>query len=265
MDTNSRAFARNMFRLKVYESEGQAYEDLFINIMARANPNFKPVKPQGNIGDRKNDGYDNKTGTYYQVYAPEDLSKSQTDALKKIERDFSGLKAFWDGIYPVQEFYFVLNDKYQGTYPTLQKEVAQIGTKHGLKESHILGAHNLENILFSLADDIIVSIVGHIPSLDNSDFLFLTGFTYFMGAWIEFEKVSRAMLESDPNLRKPVVGLQAIKALHDKNILPTGDIDVLDRLRKKRNSIIHGDSYDVPLKTEIDKLVLITEKLRTAK
>ena len=57
-------------------------------MMQYAKPRFRPVKAHGSIGDKKNDGYDSKTGTYYQVYAPDDVRKTQGEALSKLRRDF---------------------------------------------------------------------------------------------------------------------------------------------------------------------------------
>ena len=81
------------------------YENLFVKIMGHASRDFRPVKAHGAIGDRKNDGFDSVAGAYYQVYSPEDVRKTQGDALKKLKTDFKGLKAFWDGIYSVKSYY----------------------------------------------------------------------------------------------------------------------------------------------------------------
>jgi len=51
MNRDEKAFARIMFKHKVVTSDGQAYEDLFGDIMTRGNPDFVGVKPQGRIGD----------------------------------------------------------------------------------------------------------------------------------------------------------------------------------------------------------------------
>ncbi|EAM4782516.1 hypothetical protein C8470_23630, partial [Salmonella enterica] len=74
MDDISLSIARNMFHLQVYESDGVRFEDLFSKIMYYKSPDFQQVKPYGNIGDRKNDGFIKGQGVYYQVYAPEDAS-----------------------------------------------------------------------------------------------------------------------------------------------------------------------------------------------
>lgn len=263
MNDNSRSFARNMFRLRVHESDGQAYEDLFVRIMGYAKPRFKPVRAHGKIGDRKNDGYESKSGSYYQVYAPEDIRKNQGDALKKLRRDFKGLKAFWDGIYRIRRYFFVINDKYQGVSPNIEKELASIGVKHQLEECDVLLAKDLEDILFSLADDLIISIVGHVPVLEPGEFMFLSGFTYFIGAWIEFEKTSRRVLShAQPEFRRPFIPLFMVRALEDKGLLSQADRLTIDALRQRRNVLVHGDSNELPRKEEIDRLVSITEALR---
>ena len=87
--------AHILFRNKVLESDGTAYETLFTKIMDLANPTFQQVKPQGPIGDRKNDGFDKSTGTYYQVYAPEDPKTKEQDAVNKLVNDFNGLYSYW--------------------------------------------------------------------------------------------------------------------------------------------------------------------------
>ncbi len=92
LDTHLRADARLAFRLKVHSFDGQAFEDLFVQVMQYKNPNFRPVKPQGRFGDRKNDGFDQQRGAYYQVYAPEDLRKNPAAAVKKARQDFEKLR-----------------------------------------------------------------------------------------------------------------------------------------------------------------------------
>ena len=56
MDRNTRYIVRLMFQTKVYSCDGAAFESFFTHIMQRHNRNFQQVKPQGQYGDRKNDG-----------------------------------------------------------------------------------------------------------------------------------------------------------------------------------------------------------------
>lgn len=261
VDDNARAFARNMFRLRVHEADGQAYEDLFVRIMEYASPDFRPVKAHGNVGDKKNDGFDASTGTYYQVYAPEDIRKTQGDALAKLKEDFGGLKAFWDGIYPVKQYNFVINDKYQGVSPLIEKELAEIKAKHGLEKSSVLLAKHLEGILFKLSDDIVIAIVGHVPEIDAGEFLFLSGFTYFVGAWIDFEKAARGKLAGMAEARRAYGGKQLTTLLHSQGSINGDEASLIVQLADYRNPLIHGHSRDLPPKSLIDQLVLITDRL----
>ena len=154
---------RTKFQLLVYKSNAQAYEDLFVNIMKQADLNFKSVKPHGNIGDRGNDGWCSERGIYYQVYAPESLPSNSSQSLKKLHDDFQKLKNYWDSISPLKEFYFVVNDKFNGAPPHLYHAVAQIKKDYNLSKAEVFLSHQLENKLFDLSDDIVVSIVGGAP------------------------------------------------------------------------------------------------------
>ncbi len=53
MERSEKAYCRNLFKLKIYESTGQKFEDLFSAIMNYAYPSFESIKPWGSIGDRK--------------------------------------------------------------------------------------------------------------------------------------------------------------------------------------------------------------------
>jgi hypothetical protein len=164
MTSEQRYIARLLFKNKVLKSDGQAFEDLFTAVMIKANPNFTQVKPQGSIGDRKNDGWDRTKGLYYQVYAPENLLTKQTEAIDKLEADFKGLKAAWNDVVQIRGFYFVLNDKCKGAYPKLEIALAKIKTDHSLEAALPFLVKDLEEVIFSLLDDVIFEIIGHVPS-----------------------------------------------------------------------------------------------------
>lgn len=144
---------RDRFRLLVHESEGQKYEDLFIKIMGYANPEFRPIKPHGNAGDRGNDGYVHEEGIYYQVYAPEDLPKNTTTAISKMKEDFQKLLAYWDPISPIKEYYFVVNDKYKGGTHHIINALENLKEEHKLEYVGIFPASKLEEIFFQLPQD----------------------------------------------------------------------------------------------------------------
>lgn len=164
MNRDDLYIAHILFKLKVYESDGQRYEDLFTQVMQYHNPSFRPIKPQGPIGDRKNDGFDKTNGKYYQVYAPENLQKNESYANLKLKDNFAGLYDKWEKISPIKEFFYVLNDKYKGGYPTLEKALSNIEKTYTDVKCNPFLAKDLENIFHSLKDVEISSIVGSIPN-----------------------------------------------------------------------------------------------------
>jgi hypothetical protein len=167
MNRDEKYIARLMFKLKVYESNGQAYEDLFVKIMQYDNNKFESIKPQGQFGDRKNDGFDKTIGKYYQVYAPEDLQKSQSNSIEKLNTDFDGLYKHWNHLHKINEFFYVLNDKYKGTFPTLHEELSKLSNKYENISFSTFLPKDLEDIFLNLDEDKIMSIIGGIPNVDS--------------------------------------------------------------------------------------------------
>jgi hypothetical protein len=141
--------ARRLFQLRVCKCDGQAYEDLFTEVMRYHEPAFRAVKPQGSHGDRKNDGFIDATGTFFQVYSPEDSTLKLADTVEKIGTDFAGLKKNWNKLLPIKEYFFVLNDKYKGAYPTVHEELLKLQKKHKLDTCKAFLAYQLEDILCS--------------------------------------------------------------------------------------------------------------------
>src|SRR5271156_3689532 len=97
--TDRKLMARLVFKLRGHEAKGMVFQRLFEKVMQYRYPNdFVPIKPYGNVGDRKNDGYSPSTGTYFQVFAPEDATsaRSITTAADKLNEDFEGLVGYWN-------------------------------------------------------------------------------------------------------------------------------------------------------------------------
>lgn len=53
MNNTDKIYATLRFKNKVYESQGQAFEDFFVLIMTKVYENFQPVRAYGRIGDKK--------------------------------------------------------------------------------------------------------------------------------------------------------------------------------------------------------------------
>jgi len=162
MNTQEKLLARIFFKNRVLQANGQAFEDLFSQIMSYSRPGFQPVNPQGRFGDRKNDGFERSVGRYFQVFAPEDTSIKESATIKKINTDFAGLHKHWQsqGV-GIKEFYFVLNDKYNGAYPTTQTALNDLKMKYTtLSIADNFLCHHLEAELFLISDDQISYVVG---------------------------------------------------------------------------------------------------------
>ncbi|WP_342330247.1 ABC-three component system protein [Pedobacter sp. FW305-3-2-15-E-R2A2] len=174
MTTQEKALARTLFKLKIHESDGGKYENIFTAIMNYEALSFQQIKPWGNIGDRKNDGYIPNKEIYFQVYAPEDIRNNYPVVITKLDTDFKGLLKQWPN---VREFYFVINDKYHGVNADSEKALASIIRKNKLNNGGFITSKDLENKLFKLTDDQIITITGFLPdtnSITNLDFSVLS-------------------------------------------------------------------------------------------
>ncbi|MGD9638724.1 MAG: ABC-three component system protein [Alphaproteobacteria bacterium] len=161
MTPQEKAYAIKIFQNKIYESDGSEFEKIFTKIMNYRDSDFQQLKPWGNIGDRKNDGCNTKTATYYQVYAPEDITKSYPEAINKLETDFDGLKKYWS---PIENFFFVVNDKYKGVNADGLIKIGIIKTTNNLKECSFLTAKDLGNMVFNdLTEEQMLDVVGYLP------------------------------------------------------------------------------------------------------
>jgi hypothetical protein len=187
MDDNEKMLAFYKFKLKIYESKGEAFEDFFIKIMRLRNHYFKPVKPRGHFGDRKNDGFDKKHGKYYQVFAPLNPVDKFNDAVKKCRKDFEGLYKHWNSISTIREYYFVLNDKYNGTDAELEKELSVIKSDYNLEASDTFLNVDLERELFKLDETEIRRLVGSIPKVDSTVTIRYTDISEVLNHIINYE------------------------------------------------------------------------------
>ncbi|MDP1596914.1 MAG: hypothetical protein Q8L70_08655 [Methylotenera sp.] len=169
MNSQEKLLARVFFKNKVLLANGQAFEDLFTQIMTYSRPGFQPVNPQGKIGDRKNDGFESALGRYFQVFAPEDSTIKESATTKKIKTDFAGLHKHWQsqGV-GIKEFYFVLNDKYNGAYPTTQTALNDLKTAYPtLDVADKFLCQHLEAELFLINDEQISYVVGGVLDPNN--------------------------------------------------------------------------------------------------
>jgi hypothetical protein len=153
-----------MFKLKLHESTGQSFQDVFNQLMSFVYESYVPVAPWGKLGDRGNDGYVSTEQRYFQLYSPTSPFKP-TDivtACKKASTDFGKLIAAKTAL---RRYHFVLNDKFNGLPQPLAAEHDLILANHNqLDECYPIGAHQLSKNFIKLSPNQQESIIGGVPS-----------------------------------------------------------------------------------------------------
>lgn len=168
MDRDEKYLIRIMFQNKIYSSDAQEFENLFTKLMQYRYSDFRAVKPQGSLGDMKNDGYLIDDGEFYQVYGPENISKSIDTAINKLEVDSEGLINKWNKAN-INKFNYVVNDKYKGANVSVHQKLLKLDTilqkiaNNNNIRTGLIVAKDLENMLFELDEDSIIAIVGLPP------------------------------------------------------------------------------------------------------
>lgn len=162
-------FTKMCFKNAIFKYDGQQFEDFFVCIMTKIYPNFNAVKAYGNEGDHKNDGFDKSTGTFYQVFAPENILKPRTinEAVNKLEKDFTKLYDHWNSICPINYFYFVINDKYKGVSSRINEKCIELNSRQKYKhlKLNLFTDVDLESEFDKLNDNQKFDVIGYIPSV----------------------------------------------------------------------------------------------------
>ena len=104
---------------------------------------FSPVLTQNEI----------KTGTLVEVQLRNRAKLSSGVVVKKVDKP--SFKCV--DITNIQEFYYVVNDKYKGVNADSEKLLETIKQSNGLKECEFIVAKDLENMLYKLDDDQIMA------------------------------------------------------------------------------------------------------------
>lgn len=117
------AYYELAFKLRYVESTGNSFQDLFSTIMEMRYPSdFVRVRPWGNVGDRKNDGYLRSKRKLFQCFAPREMKISK--CIKKINDDFKAALPYWQQYF--DEWIFTHND-IQGLAPDVLKLLLDLG------------------------------------------------------------------------------------------------------------------------------------------
>jgi hypothetical protein len=268
MTREEKYIARLIFKSKVYECDKQAYEDLFIRVMQNHDSHFEPVKAQGKYGDRKNDGFNKIKGIYYQVYAPEDLPSKEGESVHKLDIDFKGLKNYWTSRgFPINEFYYAVNDKYRGNYPTLIADIYNISSLNNIK-ADLFRNKQLEEVFLSLDDDKTIDTIGFIPDpleIQEPDYTVMAEVIKHI---LKVEvNIPTETIPENPNFENKIVFNSLSKAVSEylnagrrqsfviKEYFDLNSDFVKEDLRRIFNSFYNKGLVDIPLsETKFDEL-----------
>lgn len=146
-----------LFEKRLLTSEGGEFEILCSKLLKfKYGSEFTAIKPYGNLGDRKNDGYLPRQGIFFQIYGPEEIEKEATTqyACRKLLSDFLILKKhIEDEKWPeMREFNYIINDKGRAI-PLKLAEYRDNLAKNENLPINILVNDDLKKIFYSLNED----------------------------------------------------------------------------------------------------------------
>lgn len=159
---NENYMYRMLFRLEVYKSSGDSFQQLISKVLFHAMPGFQLIQPYGNWGDGGNDGWIASDDHYFQVYGPKPTTQTSPLAeVKKAVDDFHKLPAKWG---QVKKYSFVINDHFSGVPAPVTAALKKLKEDKNLVDAAVIGTNELMQLFMGLPNDIKMDIVGSIPS-----------------------------------------------------------------------------------------------------
>jgi len=163
MDDLTRAFYELSFENSFLKKRGNAFQDFFSEIMEKRYPgDFVRVRPWGNVGDRKNDGYLRSERTLFQVYAPNEMKARET--ISKVQEDFNGALPYWKEYFDT--WVFVHNSR-DGLGPDVTKTLLDIDAINPQVQVGHWGYEELRQEVFTLGEADLASLLGPAPTMKN--------------------------------------------------------------------------------------------------
>lgn len=163
MDRLSRIFYEQALELAFFKKNGNEYQDFFSEVMEKCHPeDFQRVRPWGNVGDRKNDGYLRSERTLFQVYAPSELTMSRM--IGKMEEDFCGALPYWKDYF--DHWVFVHNSR-NGLAPDVLRKLLDLDEQEESVSATGWGYAEVRRKVFDLDEADLASLLGPAPSQDS--------------------------------------------------------------------------------------------------
>lgn len=164
-ERTKRAWYRIVVERDFLKKKGNAFQDFFADIMEKRYPSdFIRVRPWGNVGDRKNDGYLPSQRTLFQVFAPNEMSAAE--AVSKIDEDFNGALPHWNEYF--DSWVFVHNSP-SGLGPDVTAKLLELKKQHSPLAIKTFGFEELSRIALSLPEDDLIALCGGIIALTTAE------------------------------------------------------------------------------------------------
>ena len=151
-------YHNQVFRLQCHERTGAEFQRFFEDIMTRHDSSFIPVKPHGNQGDWKNDGWIPGSGTVFQCYSPESTDGAKIRA--KIQEDFAGALSKWTGKMKAWTFVYSEHGKLP---PMVVSLIEDLKMAHPELTIDSWNRERLWHIVRSLTPEARNSLLGPVP------------------------------------------------------------------------------------------------------
>lgn len=162
-DPISSAFYELSFKVAFLEKKAGEFQDFFSSIMEKRFPaDFIRVRPWGNIGDRKNDGYIRTRRMLFQSYAPNEMSAAA--CIAKIDEDFNGALEHWEKYFDT--WIFVHNSRI-GIGPDVLEKLLELSAKHPQLTVAHWGFEELRQEAMALDERELGSLFGSAPSRNH--------------------------------------------------------------------------------------------------
>lgn len=198
------------FRLACAERRGDAYQDLFAQVMERRDSAFQRVRPWGNAGDRKNDGWSPARRMLFQCYAPSTLTANELNS--KLDNDYAGAIGYWKEYFDTWVF---VHDDLQGMAPMVAKKVVELNNRSVDVSCTAWGQPELREEFAALHDAHRTAILG--PALTPHDFLSVEAQT--------LKPLLEALGHMTPDATAPVAAVPPDKI--QSNLLTAAQIEFL--------------------------------------
>jgi hypothetical protein len=143
------------------KSQGDEFQKFFGRAMNLAFPgDFTQIRPWGNLGDNKCDGYLPSKRRFFQCYGPTHVSKNK--ALEKLNSDFNGALQHAPKFF---DSWVLAHNFMNGRVPFwLAEKLNALGKEHKPLQVEHFGLIELRSIVFGLSNSDLVGLLGPPPT-----------------------------------------------------------------------------------------------------